>query len=56
MKSPNILFLITAVICLIYLAFAAIKGMEYDSTFWVALLTIFFSGGAWLLARKKEGK
>lgn len=37
-KIQKILFLVTAIICLIYLIRHFIIGNEYNDTFWIALL------------------
>ncbi len=39
--TPRILFLITALVCLIYVIKKFIDGPAYDGTFWIAIMWIF---------------
>ena len=39
--EPRILFLITAIVCLIYLVKNFFEGPEYDGIFWVSVLWVF---------------
>ena len=54
--KPNNLFLLTALICSAYLIFSMVKGIEYDGTFWLAVVTTLFAMGAWYNGRKNDNK
>jgi len=51
MKPVN-LFLITAIISVVYVIVNLFNGRDYDNVFWFALVTAFFNFGLWIYMRK----
>lgn len=45
--DPRILFLITAIICLIFILNTVFRTQLYDDTFWIAILGVFIGLGSW---------
>jgi LPXTG-motif cell wall-anchored protein len=54
MKEPRYLFLLSTLICAVYLFKIFISEEEFGNVAWIALIGIFVSLGAWFLTKKKK--